>query len=166
MSKIKFFILFLGLIAVLESTHTLFINLTPSIPTGLYIRQFMGELKKGDVVVYRPNQLALDIGLENGYIKSSQELFIKNVGLVGGGSYSIDSETRAFVVDGRHVGESLEFDSNGRMMPFSPGTYQLHDDEFLPVGTADRSFDGRYTGPVPRENIVCKVVPLIIFDIP
>lgn len=165
MRKIKIFILlFIALIGIAEFAQVFFINLTASIPTGIYVRTF-GPIEKGDIVVYKPNKLSIDIGIENGYVKSPNELFIKYVGLIGSGQYII-SESREFLVDGALMGKCHELDRFGNIMPFKPGEYQIAENEFLPVGSADRSFDGRYTGPVSRENIVCKAVPLILFDVP
>lgn len=166
MSKIRVFIILLLLVGFLEMTQIIFINLSSSIPTGLYVRDFWGELKDGDFVVYRPNGQTITIGLENGYFKSSKQLFIKKAELVNGGTYSIDAVTRDFVVDGSLVGKCLEYDFAGHEMPFEPGVYEIGNDEFLPVGIAERSFDGRYTGAVSKKNIVCKAVPLLMFDIP
>lgn len=166
MSKIRIFFILLLIVGFLETTQIIFINVSSSIPTGLYVRDFGGEVRNGDLVVYKPNKLTMTIGLENGYFQSGKQLFIKKAELVDGGTYSIDANTRDFIVDGIFIGKCFEYDFAGHEMPFAPGIHEIGKDEFLPVGVAERSFDGRYTGAVSKDNIVCKAVPLLLFDIP
>ena len=63
--------------------------------------------------------------------------------------------------NGRYIGQAYPQDQEGRPMPEIRGSFLVPEEEFLPIGTNPRSFDGRYTGTVPLKNIKARVIPLI-----
>lgn len=137
----------------------IFYNASPSIPRGVYIRIPMLWIKNGDYVVYHPNKEATDIAFERSWIKSKHITFIKRVRGIQGDIYSIDINT-GFYINGKYYGQISVCDGTGKAMPIHSGVHYVSQNEFLPVGESSMSFDGRYTGTVPLENIKAKVIPL------
>ena len=137
-------------------------NDTASLPRGLYMKAFTDSpVKRGDYVIFRPNEETIKIALERGYIASQETLFLKKVGGIAGDRYYINPFNRHFTINNQYIGEVCKTDSKNRELPQLSGYYDIPDGHFLPVGVNPRSFDGRYTKTVPIANIVCKVVPIL-----
>ncbi|MGX9182123.1 S26 family signal peptidase [Mesorhizobium sp. BHbdii] len=67
----------------------------------------------------------------------------------------------AIIIDGEIVARRLATDTQKRPLPWWSGCRKLGRDEvFLLGGEQNRSFDSRYFGPVPAQNIVGRLVPL------
>ena len=164
MRKRVIFTVFMLILLLIELTSAFFINLSSSVPAGIYARKFWGGINQGDYVVYKPSGEARILGLERGYFESEKTMFLKKAALVGSGSYYIDPETRCFWIDDCYAGQSMQYDSNGRILPFRPGRHVITSDELLPVGTAAMSFDGRYTGPIKINEVLFAAVPVLLFD--
>lgn len=137
-----------------------FINETASLPRGLYMKIPAWDFKEGDYVVYQPTLCAQEIANRRGWLESDG-LLLKQVGALSGTEYRISPKTGSFFIRDQYYGKAYPVDREGKEMPVSYGLFIVPKDSFLPVGTAPRSFDGRYTGTVPLKNIVAKVVPLL-----
>lgn len=138
-----------------------YLNTTPSLPVGLYLRVPAIHLEDGDAVVYRPSESTMQLAKDRDWIPSD-EMFIKEVGALQHETYSINPDNLQFLANGKYIGQVSPIDHLGRMMPVLRGDFEVPDDEFLPVANNPSSFDGRYTGPVPTKNIEAKVIPLIL----
>ena len=93
----------------------------------------------------------------------SPHLFLKKVGALSGDRYTV--LCRSFFVNGQYLGEAIIEDSKGRPLPLAIGTHIVPEREFLPVAAySARSFDGRYTGTVPLDCIVARVIPILVVD--
>ncbi len=142
------------------------INETASIPVGVYIA-IPGELRSGDYVIYEPEPWIHQLKRDNEWVKPDEpELpFIKKA-ITAGHRYTIDKRTASFIVDGRYIGQIYRDDDKGHQMPTqADGTYTIPEGKFLPIGEADRSFDGRYTGLVSRDRIIHRIVPVITWPL-
>lgn len=140
----------------------LFFNSSPSLPRGLYVRAWDSRLYDGGCVVYRPTDAVLSIIREHGWATGDEVVFVKRVGALPGETYFVDDTSLRFCVNGAYVGQVVETDHSGKPMPRLRGEFTVPAGEFLPVTAHPRSFDGRYTGTVPQENIIAKVVPLLV----
>lgn len=138
----------------------LYFNETESLPRGIYLRIPAWDFKEGDYVVYQPPAAVQSIAERRGWIRPN-ELFLKKVGALEGTDYRINPINGHFYIRGQYVGSVFASDREGQAMPATYGRFVVPMGEFLPVGSAPRSFDGRYTGTVPLENIRAKVVPLL-----
>lgn len=146
-----------------------YLNQSESLPLGIYVKipNFILSLqgrepntvKKGDYVVFLPNEETLKIALERRYMDEST-FFLKKVGGRYGDSWVIDKDYN-FYLNGEYYGNVFLKDRYGNNMPIRMGTFQIKKDEFLPVGESERSFDGRYTGVVKISNIKAVVKPLL-----
>lgn len=119
-------------------------NLTPSVPGGLYIRDF-SPLVKGKYVRFKIDK---EIKKEFSWIHSGY--LLKQAVAVEGDFVSISRQ--GFCVNDQLVGTPLQTDSFGNALP----VYAFHG--FVPAGYlfaggAEDSFDSRYFGPVRIKNI-------------
>lgn len=137
-----------------------YINTSPSIPRGIYLRVPMLALQRQDYVVYRPTEECISTAMSRGWINNQDTLFIKHIGGLSGDVYEVD-KTYGFYILHQYYGHISEYDACGQSIPCKYGSYIVPDSMFLPAGDSPKSFDGRYTGPVPRDNIQAKVVPFI-----
>jgi len=145
---------------VSDEYRIIYLNDTPSLPRGIYLRiPNLTSLSDGMYVVFTPNEETVELGTERGWLKEDT-YFLKKVGAVSGESFSIDPATHQFFANGKYVGQIQETDSQKRSLPKLYGTFVVPDGEFLPVGEHPLSFDGRYTGTVPLQNIHARVIPL------
>ena len=139
-----------------------YVNVTSSLPQGLYVRVPRREITKGDYIVYEPTAEVKEIIIKNGWGEGKHD-FLKTVGAVSGEKYSIDSQTLAFEINGKYVGQVYEKDNAGNELPKLRGKFEVPQGYILPVATSARSFDGRYSGVIPKSRIKAKVVPILIW---
>ena len=132
------------------------INDTPSLPEGFY-RKREQAVGKGNFVLFR-----LPAG-ELSRRPYARENLIKQVVAVAGDKISIG--TAGVWVNGRLLANSAQLpsDRDGRALPqLHLDEYVLSPGELLTMSTYNpRSFDGRYFGPIQRENILSVVEPLL-----
>ena len=140
-------------------SYFFFINITDSLPVGLYLRMPQGDFQRGDYIVYEPSEevrrMVADYGWGDGH-----HVFLKQVGAVAGEHYAIHEATHEFTIEGIYRGRIFDTDTQGHPLPKLRGEFIVPDGHVLPVATNPRSFDGRYTGTIPLACIKAKVIPL------
>ena len=139
-----------------------YVNVTSSLPQGLYVRVPSQEIKTGDYIVYEPSEEVKKIIVRNGWGEGKYD-FLKKVGAVSGEKYSIDNETLAFEIGGKYFGQVYEKDTAGNELPKLRGKFKVPQGYILPVATSARSFDGRYSGAIEISRIKAKVVPIFLW---
>lgn len=148
-----------------QTGHEMFYtNSSPSIPRGIYLRVPRLSLGRKDYVVYKPPAECVEAAMSKGWITNPDILFVKHIGGLDGDMYEVSRE-RGFYINHQYHGHIMDKDALGQEIPCEEGTYIMSGNKFLPLGDNPRSFDGRYTGPVPMENIQAKVIPFITEDI-
>lgn len=171
MSLRKRIVLFLGTTLILiginhrilglHAENIVFLNITPSIPVGLYVAIPTVSLRNGDIVAYEYLEVR-DLSIKNGWLPSNAAdiFFVKHIALPGS-RYTI-REDGTFYVNGAFIGMIAREDRMGHKLPVYPaGEYIVPEGMVLPYTKAGTSFDGRYFGPIPQEKIVHRIVPLI-----
>lgn len=145
-------------------TPVVFLNLSPSVPRGVYLRVPRDEVRAGDCVAYLPTEEVAGIMRNLGWTGDDKEAcpFLKYVGAIAGDRYTVSATS--FFVNGEYIGEAVAEDSRGHALPLARGTHIVPEGEFLPVACSPKSFDGRHTGTVPVGRIVAKVIPLLVVD--
>ena len=133
-----------------------FINVTASIPLGIYVRIPATTFRDGDIVVYEPPEDMKQLAVENGWLKSERFYFIKKIA-TSGTVYSVGVR---FSINGMDAGPVVEQTPRGIELPSHKGTHIVPEGSFLPYGTNQYSFDGRYEGTVPMKSIIARVVPV------
>ena len=140
-----------------------YLNMTASLPLGLYVRVPATVIRKGDIVCYYPPEEVVQEVRRLGGDEHANMLFMKEVGAMPGERYCVDGETGEFVAAEKRIGVARKFSTSGVPMPDHSGTHIVPEGEFLPVAPNMFSFDGRYTGTCPLSAVVSRAVPLIIF---
>lgn len=155
-SLILFFLLLSGKLPVPK----IFVyNRTASLPVGWYLILPSQSYQLGDIVVFQAPEKAKELAIQRGWF-SEGELMMKRIGALENMSYRID-ENGQFYVEKTYMGQTAIADRYNRPMPQLRGTFTVGPGTFLPVSKNPNSFDGRYYGSVPLENIRCKVVPFL-----
>jgi conjugative transfer signal peptidase TraF len=155
----------LSLIAILSTSPPaslggpFIVNLTPSVPLGLYVR-CRGRPRIGDyVVVSLPTQLR-QFAAHRNYIPE-WVLLIKIV-RARAGDRVCRFGSRVWI--GRHIAVwALRKDGAGHSLPAWSGCRRLRVTELFVLGTHFRSFDSRYFGPVSRRSILSVLRPIFIY---
>ena len=137
---------------------TLLLNLTPSLPKGVYKLEPVTDIKKGEIVAFRPPARVYRALGTRAWL-NEEKLFIKPIGATTGdtvcnkGNVLLVNQDRELLVS--------HSDSQGQKLPRLEGCRTVGSREFLPISThSPRSFDGRYFGPIPTSGIVGKATPL------
>lgn len=141
------------------------VNLTDSIPLGIYEQiGDASDLERGDVVLAclpaRVAQLAHSRGYVPGGGRCPGEL-----APVGKLVMALPGDTVSVAPSGLSVNGSLvrnssalDHDRNGRPLPRLPiGQSIVQARTLWLVGTSFRSFDSRYIGPIPMNNVLGRV---------
>lgn len=141
----------------------LYLNLSPSQPRGLYLRQPLEEpLEVGELVLLDVPKHAQPYIYGRRWLPRGA-LLLKRVGALSGDEYQIQEGD--FYIRGKRVGPVFAQDSQGLPLPRKRGFFQVQKDHFLPIATRiPHSFDGRYFGDVPLALIRGKARPLWIFQ--
>ena len=134
-----------GIFQVLS--YVFFLNITDSLPLGLYLRVPATEFQRGDYIVYEPSEEVRQIVASYGW-GDGEHTFLKQIGAVAGEHYAIDEETKKFQIEGELRGQVFETDAQGHPLPKLRGEFIVPDGHVLPIATNPRSFDGRYTGTI------------------
>lgn len=147
------------------------INLTPSMPVGLYQAQTKPvdqPIQRGALVlVCPPDTPALQLALNRNYIGAgscpnhSQPL-LKTVAAVAGDA--IELTAKGVRINQTWLPQSAiqKIDSAGRPLPHMPlGRYPVRIGEVWLISThTSQSFDSRYFGPIQEARITTTVTPL------
>ena len=137
-------------------------NRTSSMPRGFYLLEHRTPVR-GDIVLFQPTELEKRYSLARNYVPRPDARLIKRMAAVAGDTYEVTSgKNGRLLVNGEDLGPVMLRDSQNRPLPQLERdvTYTVPEGEFLPVADNERSFDGRYTGTVPIENIVGVLHPI------
>lgn len=144
------------------STKYFTVNLTDSIPKGIYLLKEPENLKKGDYIVFQIPENALSYIHGRKYLPKIATNLIKTVGALPGDRIEIIADK--LMINGSPYGKINKFDSKGLKLPILKSEdLVLKQEEILPLAEKDKSFDGRYFGKIRIENISFKAKPLFLF---
>jgi conjugative transfer signal peptidase TraF len=139
------------------------INLSPSVPTGIWKIQ-EGDRERGGYVVVAPSShQGYRLAVERGYLPGFSPMLKRIVGLEGD-FVSYDSREKAVTVNGEYIlmTEVISRDTEGRGLPSARFPVTLGKGEVWLSSENIRGYDSRYFGPV-SEDILRKAVPVWIF---
>ena len=117
------------------------INVTPSIPLGIYkLEKFDGVLKKGDLVIYE---------IDNKY---------KNLTSIKGTMFKSVKPVAAFYEDKVEIKGNRIYvngEDYGEIFPEIPSNFngKIKEDEVLTLSKIRGTFDGRYYGAIKKSKI-------------
>ena len=137
-----------------------YLNTTDSLPVGLYMKIPGKDYRRGDYIVYEPNEKTKALMRQYGW-DDGTHTFLKMVGGIAGDTYVIDETTLAFTVNDKYVGQVYITDTARHHLPQLRGKFRVEEGCVLPIATNPRSFDGRYTGTISLKQIKAKVIPIL-----
>ena len=129
------------------------INLTPSVPIGLYLR-YPAAPQKGNFVLVRPPIHVRQLARGRGYLRVGR-LMLKFVA-AGPGDAVCRLGSRVWTPGHGWLWASRT-DASNRRLPRWHGCRRLRATELFVIGTHSASFDSRYFGPVDRESVLSVV---------
>lgn len=133
-------------------------NATASAPIGLYRVMGANVVLRGDLVLAWPPPAARHLAAARGYLPLGTPLIKYVVARAGD---RVCAAGLRIAINGAEAAVRMPWDGKGHPLPAWHGCKTLKANEvFLLNGRVLHSFDGRYFGPVPRANILGKVVPL------
>ena len=126
------------------------LNVTSSLPVGIYKIDKIDEVKKGDKLTFKiPNDVKQYM-LDRNYINKSVISFLKRVGALEGDNIEVGNN---LVINGEIIKPILKKDTLGRDLPVKYGKYKLKSGEFFMLGDTLNSFDSCYIGIVKEEQL-------------
>jgi conjugative transfer signal peptidase TraF len=144
-----------------ELPKRLFINESPSMKQGIYLVYGGKKPKVGETVLITLPGFLRDFAKTHSFLSRRNPL-LKKVAAVRGDK--ICGNGRETVVNEKEIYALKEVDAEGRPLPKYLGCQVLESGEFFPVGeNSERSFDGRYFGPLDETLILGKAKLLFEF---
>lgn len=151
-------VLLVGASAPISPAPKLIWNASASVPIGLYLVKPADALHIGELVVVMPPEAVAAFLAERGYLARGVPLLKRVLALPG---QMVCRTGRTITVDGKTVGDALDRDRLGRVLPDWQSCRIVADSEvFLMNWQSTNSFDGRYFGPLSASTIVGRAVPL------
>ena len=160
------------LLAVITlALHFLVLNLSPSMPVGLYLKTGKANasnLKTGDLVLACLPPEIKKFGLARGYLGKASicqgaDAVIKQIYGVPGDDLTLTMKGM-ITKSAYYIFPTKVRDSQNRPLPYiSRGAYNNTTGYWLIGTNSPDSWDARYWGPVPLTNILSHVKPLVVF---
>jgi conjugative transfer signal peptidase TraF len=133
-------------------------NASASVPLGLYRIEPGVAVRTGDTALVRPLPALESFMAERRYVERNVPL-LKPVAAVAGAT--VCRTGFRVTIDGRAVAIALPRDRFGRPLPRWSGCRRLRAHElFLIAPASTASFDSRYFGPVARDQVIGRAVPV------
>lgn len=140
------------MVGLLVSTCFVRMNISPSLPYGLYrLHAVPSQLAYGELVVAR-----VPASIQTWH--RPWVLLLKPVAGLPGDVLMV-SEGR-FYINGEDFGPVL-LDAQGQQLPQCPSPRVVQEGEIVLASKVPRSLDARYTGPVPQRSITALATPLL-----
>ena len=160
----KYLILLIFLITLnilgIYTRKSFVINISSSIPVGIYKVDKSTDFKRGDIVTFSTKKYK-DILDYPGSIKNIT--FSKYV--VGISGDYIRIENNKIYINNKKKGNIFKVDRlNNKLPQLKEKEYIVKEDEVFVLGTNDKSFDSRYYGCIKKSDVIYKLVPLIIWE--
>jgi conjugative transfer signal peptidase TraF len=164
-------VLSLILLALIGGLAGYRINLTGSMPVGIWKKSTVLQRGSSVAACMPLNFPAAQIAAERGYIPPGQcpggfAPLLKPIAALPGDTVILCDE--AVSINGARIPKSRTqaTDSQGRPLPpFPRGKYFVLSGEYWLLATDNpNSFDSRYFGPVPESSIVSSLVPIATFE--
>ena len=156
----------MGIAAPYTRAHY-FINVSSSLPYGLYKINKPNNFKRDDLIIFNPPQAAANVIEKRHWLPKGWPL-LKYIGAVEGDTYctkcSLFAVSYSFYINGEYIGPVSEHDSQGLPLTHVKGCHVVKKNNFLPVSTyINNSFDGRYFGEIPLSSIQGIAEPILTF---
>ena len=133
-------------------------NASASVPIGLYAIRPAGALHVTELVVIQPPAALASFLDERSYLPKGVPMLKRILALSG---QTVCRSDRTITIDGVAMGEALDRDRSGRMLPVWQGCRVVAGNEVFFMNWQSRdSLDGRYFGLLPASTIAGRADPL------
>jgi conjugative transfer signal peptidase TraF len=139
--------------------RSLVVNLSASVPLGLYARS-AAQARVGHTVLIRLPMTLKQLAARRGYLPFDHFL-IKTLA-AGPGDVACRFGSRVWAGGHSRVW-ALRTDGLGRLLRNWSGCRRLRAGELFVLGTHLSSFDSRYFGPINRQSVLTVVRPILSF---
>ena len=105
-----------------STERIIYVNLTDSVPRGVYVRVPKNKIMRGDYIIYEPTEKIQKIMVANGWSKG-KEKFLKIAVGISGDKYEIaegeilPAGTNVKSFDGRYTGTIKESEIEAKVVP-------------------------------------------------
>lgn len=137
------------------------LNTTDSLPHGFYKIVKKEKYCLNDLVVF-PIPASVKRTVVGRHWLPENGLLIKNIVALPGDSFS--TLEGKYVVKDEFIGSILKIDSEGRSMPVFEKNDTLNSGILVARRGVKTSFDSRYFGAIPIDNILGVAVPFFLFE--
>ena len=125
------------------------INVTPSLPLGIYRLEKVKDLEQGDIILFDIDEETKQMMYEREYIPTKSTKLLKTIGALESNKITvIDS---ILYVDRESYGRILEKDLENRKLPSIE--IKMDKGNFLALTKKNLSYDSRYFGQVSLSKI-------------
>lgn len=136
------------------------INISSSIPIGIYKVDKNTDLKRGDIITFSTKNYS-DILNYSGSIKNIT--FSKYIAGISGDYIRI--ENNKIYINDKEKGNIFKVDGlNNKLPQLKEKKHIVKEGEVFVLGTNDKSFDSRYYGCIKKSDVIYKLVPFIIWE--
>ena len=125
------------------------INVTPSLPLGIYRLEKAKDLKQGDIILFDIDEEAKQMMYERGYIPAKNTKLLKTIGALENNKINVVDSI--LYVDRESYGRILEKDLENRKLPSIE--IKMDKGNFLALTKKKLSYDSRYFGQVNLDKI-------------
>ncbi len=137
------------------------INLSPSVPRGVYISQRGQEITQGSYVIFAVPAAVKTLVSTWGWPDDAQLL----KPIAAGPGDRVCQAGQSIFINAVRAARQRMADTQGNTLPRFRGCVRLTEGQFFTLSTfAPHSFDSRYFGVVMRAQIIAVVRPLLLFD--
>jgi conjugative transfer signal peptidase TraF len=140
------------------------LNLTPSLPCGIWKVEKEGKLQKNSYVTVSPNgNPGYGLAFERGYVHKLTTM-LKKIVAIEGDCVSYDVGEKAVTVNGEYVffTEILSLDTEERPLPSASFPALIDKQQAWLSSEFIRGYDSRYFGPVSTDALK-KATPIWVF---
>ncbi len=146
---ILFLIQFLIISTLIYFKCNYVINVTPSLPRGIYRLEKPENLKQGDIILFDIDEDIKEMMAERKYIPNKKTKLLKTIGAFENNKIQILDEV--LYIDMKNYGRILTCDMEGRKLPEIE--IKVEKGYFLALTNKNLSYDSRYFGQVRLEKI-------------
>lgn len=152
------FIITLAIVTIIikNAGYHVIYSATASMPRGFYLVIPTNKISHQDIVEFTPPPNALNFAQKNHWLPQSGSI-IKYVFAVP--NDHVCTHNQKILVSGKEIGSISKFYAKNKPLPQTNFCGKLSKDQYLLLSTkSERSFDGRYFGPISLQKILGKAV--------
>ena len=139
----------------------IYLNVTDSVPVGLYLLSTNEGFEKNDLLLLRRPHDLESLAQNRPWLRT-RTVFLKRLQGRAGDRFCATEQT--FTLAERTVPVAAN-DRDGEPLPHLPsGCQEVPEGAFIVLGDNQSSFDSRYFGPVDESLVIGKAIPIFVWS--